>query len=522
MTFILISLLPSCLLVVGKLVLLAPNQLLSLPHPMITNLPVTMATAQVALTSQASTSKAPDSQALTTTTSNQPSQGNVTICANNTVENSVGVLLPSKKTAVNTDVRNATCSNAGDKTTQTTCGTASSLPLLTSSAVPPLSVQTSSNTAVPMLASQWPSNNALKMPLSTSGTQPTNPSVPVNRNAAITVPVTNKPFNNLTNSSVNVLVPQQEALSVNSIANAVTIGKHQLPNISPSESLNAPQNEATSNLSNVPSNSLLASSAVNNASVPAPSVNLTTEVTQSTSRSVFSSNMGVNFPWSTMLQTTNANISSQTQTVQSSTTDLYLPTDTTSVAASSLASLADSVDVTAPLDTSLDLCAMTDDTTAPSLMSPQSLQSMLQSMLSQADAQLLWNTMLSSPMMTSPIFKLADTTNSTATTTCTATNSRPKISPVELRSEQFTSQPSHQIAQGTELSQGNNDIIPESIQDAFSDLNVQGVSEQDRLAEEVIFSSLLSSKVKGSGYGLGININELLDDAGIMQDAFNP
>lgn len=63
-------------------------------------------------------------------------------------------------------------------------------------------------------------------------------------------------------------------------------------------------------------------------------------------------------------------------------------------------------------------------------------------------------------------------------------------------------------------------MIPESVQDAFSDLNVQGVTEQDRLDEEVIFSSMLSSKAKGagSGYGLGIDIEELLENAGIVQD----
>lgn len=67
-------------------------------------------------------------------------------------------------------------------------------------------------------------------------------------------------------------------------------------------------------------------------------------------------------------------------------------------------------------------------------------------------------------------------------------------------------------------------MISENIQDPFSDLNVLQVSEQDRLAEEVIFSAMLSSKAKGagSGYGLGININELLNDVGIVQDAFNP
>ena len=235
-----------------------------------------------------------------------------------------------------------------------------------------------------------------------------------------------------------------------------------------------------------------------------------------------------------MLQTsTNANnSSSQTQsTVQSTavqSVDLKFPSASNFEAPSPLAcssmSLVDSVTSTAPLDTSLDINAMTDDSTAPSLMSPHSLQSMLQAMLSQADAQLLWNAMLSSPMMTSPIFKLADSSNSTATTTCIVSNSHPKTSPVEQRSDQFASQQAHQIAQESESMEATTDMISDSIQDVFSDLNVPQVSEQDRLAEEVIFSAMLSSKAKGtgSGYGLGININELFNDAGIIQDAFNP
>ena len=486
---------------------------------MIANVPVSMATTQLVVAPQASTSQAPASQILITGTSNGDSQGKV-----NTVGNSVGAPLASMNISLNTNAK-----TVGDsKTTQTTCAAVPSLPLLTSSATaaPLLSMQTNLTTAVPLFSTQMPSNDAQMIPSSSYTTQITKSPVSFCGNMAVTAPIRNKPSSNLANSSVNFLVPQQGASLVNSITNAVTVGTDQ---VFPSLLSNAPQNVAKINLSIVPSSTSLPLSTVNNAFLPTAAMNSSTQVTPSTSSSIYSSsNIGV--PWSMILPASNANISSQTQTVQSSavqSTDLHVPPtsnlDTASVLPCSSVSLIDSVTSTAPLDTSFDICSMVEDTTAPSHMSPQSLQSMLQSMLSQTDAQLLWNTMLSSSMMTSPIFKLADTSNSTATTTCTATDAHPKASPVELGSEQFTSQPSHQIAQEAEVSQQSN-TIPESIQDAFSDLNVQGVSDQDRLAEEVILSSMLSSKAKGtgSGYGLGININELLNDAGIIQDAFNP
>lgn len=124
-------------------------------------------------------------------------------------------------------------------------------------------------------------------------------------------------------------------------------------------------------------------------------------------------------------------------------------------------------------------------------------------------------------MVTSPIFKQADSSNSTATTTSTSTDSQPKTSSVEQRSKQFALQPTHKSIHGSDTVEARSDIITECVQDAFSGLNVQGVSGSDRLTEEVIFSSLLSSKAKGSGYGVGININELLDDAGILPDNLN-
>ena len=519
-------------LAAGKVVLLAPNQLLSLPRSMLTNLSVPMATAHLVLTPQASTSQTPVPQSLATSTSNQDSQEKMT-CANKTVGSSVR--LPLVSTAVNMGVQNSTCSIGSNKTTETTCAAVSSMSLLTSSmtTVPSLPVQTNSTTSISMLSSRKSPSNAPQMSSSTVATQFTQPSVSFSRSIAITAPMSSRPFSDLTNSSLNILVPQQQAPSASSVINAAAGSKHQLPKGSSSLSLNAAHNTASNNLP--PIQSLPLPMIVNNASLPTSSLNVSAQVSQSSSSSVLSTtDLGANIPWSKMLETsTNANISpSQTQcTVQSNAVqsmDLNFPSasnfDTTSALACSSMSLVDSVTSTAPLDASLDINAMTYDTTAPSLMSPLSLQSMLQSMLSQADAQLLWNTMLSSPMMTSPIFKLANSSNSTATTTCTVTNSHPKTSPVEQRSEQFASQQTHQIAQQSESTEANADMISKSIQDAFSDLNVPQVSEQDRLAEEVIFSAMLSSKAKGagSGYGLGININELLNDVGIVQDAFNP
>lgn len=107
------------LLAEGKLVLLAPNQLLSLPHSMISNLSVPLATTQVVIAPQASTSQATAPPVMTTSTSSKDSQGRVA-SAVNTIGNSVGVPVAATKTSVNTDGSLSTCSNADNKTTQMT------------------------------------------------------------------------------------------------------------------------------------------------------------------------------------------------------------------------------------------------------------------------------------------------------------------------------------------------------------------------------------------------------------------
>ena len=504
------------------------------------NVAAPMATQQLILAPQKSTSEAPVKQILTTSTSNQDSQGKAASVHNTITGNSVGMPLglatiAAKTTAavtceISTVVGRSAHSNAANKATKTTYATVSSTPSMTSlatavSSMPLLANSTSAVSFTPLLTSSttaFPVNNVQRNPASTlvTGNQLEMLSqVTASKNMVVTAaPGTNKPFNDAINTSVlNISAPQQGASLVNSMTSAVSLGKKQLT-ASTSRSLNVPHVKVTNNQNNVLLNmSLPLLSTVNSTSLSTP-VTVSSQVPQSTSSSVLSSSN--NILWS--IASTSTSIPSQTQTVESTTLQptnpLFPPTtnlDSTSALACSLFSLTDSVaSSAAPLDTSLDICSMAEDSTAPSLLSPQSLQSMLQSMLSQSDAQLLWNTMLNSPMMQSPIFKLADTSNSTATTTCTVTESHPRTSPLE----QFTSQQSCVIAQETEAPQQNNDMIPESIQDAFSDLNVQGVSEQDRLAEEVIFSSMLSSKAKGSGYGLGIDIEELLDNAGIVQD----
>lgn len=542
----------SFLLVAGKLVLLAPNQVVPLPPSVLMNVAAPMATQKLILAPQKSTSEAPVKQILTTSASNQDSQGKVASVLNTMARNSVGMplglaTLVTKTTAaatckISTVVGRPAHSSADNKATKTTCVTVSATPTMTSlakavssmplltnstSAVSFMPLLTSSTTAFPML-SQQSSNNVQRDPASTlvTGTQLGMPShVTASKNMAATASGPNNSFNNTINTSIlNNSAPQHGTPLVNSMTGVVSLGKEQLPTVSTSPSLNVPHVKATNNQINVPSNTALPFlSTVNSKSQPTP-VTVSTQVPQSTSRPVLSTFN--NIPWSTASQTcTSTHIlpQTQTQTVQSTTLQptnpLFPPTShldsTSALGFSSSFTMSDSVVSTAaPLDNSLDICSMADDSTAPTLLSPKSLQSMLQSMLSQSDAQLLWNTMLNSPMIQSPIFKLADTSNSTATTTCTATESYPRTSPLE----QFTSQQGCVIAQETEAPQQNNDMIPESIQDAFSDLNVQGVTEQDRFAEEVIFSTMLSSRAKGSGYGLGIDIEELLDNAGIVQD----
>lgn len=511
------------------------------------NLPVPMATPQLVLAPQKSTSQAPGKQILTTNVGNQESQGKTASMQNSTTGTSASLPLGlttcvAKTTAavtceISTVVGESVCNDANNKATELTCTNVSStplvmslatavssMPLLTSSTTAVLStpLQTSTSTAFSMLSQQSFSNTKSNS-ASTLVTQLRIPShVIASKNMVVTAPGPNKQFNNITDTSmVNISAPQQGASVVNSMTNSVYLAKDQSSTVSPSPSLNVPHINptCTTNQSSTLSNtSLPFSSTSNNKSQPTQ-VTLSTEVLQSTSSSILSNLNSI--PWSTVSQTCGStNIPLQTQTVQSANPFLHPTTNfnSTSALVSSSFSLTDAAtSAAAPLDTSLDFCRMAEDEAAPSLLSPQSLQSMLQSMLSQSDAQLLWNTMLNSPMMQSPIFKLADTSNSTATMTCTATESLPRTSP---GSEQFTSQQNCTIAQGTEASQQNNNMIPESVQDAFSDLNVQGVTEQDRLDEEVIFSSMLSSKAKGagSGYGLGIDIEELLENAGIVQD----
>ena len=497
------------------------------------NLPVSVVTGQITASSQASTSHVTVSQS-TSSAGSQAKAANVNITAGN----SVVVPLTLANRTVDINAKDVASVNAGAITTQMThCAPAvSTLPLLTSFAnAGPSSLKgTSLTTVVPVTTSQTPSNNTQAMPSVSLTVQSTIPSVSIHKNIIITAPTGSKPFSNFVDSTVNLMMPPPRALSVNTVANAVSAEKHQLTNASSSLSSNSVQSSTTTNFMNVPLNMPLPPSTVST-SQATPSVNLSTQVIPSSrSYSPPSTSVRDNIPWSTIFQTSaNANIiSSQTHTAQSSSvqsTDVQFNqtsvTDTTSAPAPcpSLSLIDSTVTSSAPLDTSLDICAMADNSTAPSLMSPQSLQSILQSMLSQTDIQLLWNTMLSSPMMASPIFKQADTSNSSATTTCTATDSQPKLSPVKVGTEQFTAQPSNGNLEDAGVSQQTS-VIPENIHDALSDLNVQEVQEEAGLAEEVIFSSRLSSyaKATGSGYGIGrFNINELLNDAGIIQDPLN-
>lgn len=491
------------------------------------NLPVSVVTGQITAASQASTSHVTVSQS-TSSAGSQAIAANVNITAGNS--GVVPLTLANRTVNINAkDVASAT-------TTQMThCAAVSTLPLLTSFANSGLSSLkgTSLTTVVPVTTSQTPSNNTQAMPSVSFTMQSTIPSVSIHKN--IIAPTGSKPVSNFIDSTVNLMMPPHGTLSVNTVTNAVSAGKHQLTNASTSLSSNSVQGSTTTNFMNVPSNMPLPPSTVSTSSQATPSVNLSTQVIPSSSSySPPSTSVRDNIPWSTIFQTSaNANIiSSQTHTAQSSSvqsTDLQFSqtsvTDTTSAPAPcpSLSLIDSTVTSSASVDTSLDICAMADNSTAPSLMSPQSLQSILQSMLSQTDIQLLWNTMLSSPMMASPIFKQADTSNSSATTTCTATDSQPKISPVKVGTEQFTTQPSNGNVEDVGVSQQTS-VIPENIHDALSDLNVHEVQEEAGLAEEVIFSSRLSSyaKATGSGYGIGrFNINELLNDAGIIQDPLN-
>ena len=526
----------------GKLVLLAPNQVVSLPPSMLMNLPVPMATPQLVLAPQKSTSQAPVKQTLTTSVGNQvnqESQGKTASAQNSATGSSTGLpfglTTPVAKTTaavtcgISTVVGKSVCNVANNKTARVTCCNVSSPPLVMSlaTAVSSMPLLTSSTTAVlstPLQTSSFSNlsqqsvSNMQSNSASRLVTQLGIPShVTASENMVVTAPGPNTRFNNVTNTSmVNMSAPQQGAPVIDNLTSSTYLAKDQSSTVSPSPSLNVPQITTCTTHQSI---TLLNTSLPFLSSSQPTQVTLSTQIPQSTSSSVLSALDSI--PWSTVSQTcAGTNIPLQTQTGQSANPLPHPATNfnSTSALVSSSFSLTDPVVSTAaPLDTSLDFCSVTEDEMAPSLMSPQSLQSMLQSMLSQSDAQLLWNTMLNSPMIQPPIFKLADTSNSTATMTSTATESLPRTSP---GSEQFTSQQNRAIAHGTEVSQQNNNMIPESVQDAFSDLNVQGVTEHDRLAEEVIFSSMLSSKAKGagSGYGLGIDFEELLEHAGIAQD----
>ena len=523
--------------------------MVSLPPSVLMNLPVPMATPQLVLAPKKTTSQTAVKQNLTTSVSNQESQRKTASVQNSTMGTSAGLPLGlttrvAKTTAavtcdsISSVVAKSVGNDGNNKATETTCSNVSSTPLVMSlatavSSVPLLPSSTTSVSSTPLQArtstaysmrSQQPFSNMQRNSAPRLVTQlgiPSQVSTSNNLVHVVTVQSPNKQFNNITNTSmVNMPVPQQGAPVINSVTSSVSIAKDQSSSVSPSPSLSVPHinTTCTTNQSITLSNTSLSFLSSSVASQPTQGT-LPAQVPQSTSSSVLSTLN--NIPWSTASQTfANTSIALQTQTVQSANPFLHPTTNfnSTSALVSSSFSLTDSVAPTAaPLDTSLNLCSVTEDEMPPSLMSPQSLQSMLQSMLSHSDAQLLWNTMLNSPMIQSPIFKLADTSNGTATMTCTATESHPRTSP---GSEQFTSQQNHAIAPGTEAPQLNNNFIPESIQDAFSDLNVQGVTEHDRLAEEVIFSSMLSSKANGagSGYGLGIDIEQLLENAGIAQD----
>ena len=505
------------------------------------NVPVPMVTPQLALAPQKSTSQAAVKQILTTSAGNQESQAKAANVQTSTTGTSVGLPLGltarvAKNTAavtckISTAMGKSVCSDGNNKATEKACSNVSSTPLvmslaaavsstplLTSSTTDALStpLRTTSSTAFSVLSQQSFSD----MQSSSVSRLATELGIPSHVNASKNMEATtsgfHKQLNNIVNTSiVSISAPQQGAPVINSVASSICLAKDQPLSVSPSPSLSVPHINTTCTANQ--------SITLSNTSLPFESqptqVTLPTQVPQSTSNTVLSTLNTI--PWSAASQTcVSTSIPLHTQTVQSANPFLHPTTNfnSTSALVSSSFSLTESVASTAtPLDTSLDFCSVTEDEMAPSLMSPQSLQSMLHSMLSQSDAQLLWNTMLNSPMIQSPIFKLADTSNSTATMTCTATESYPRTSP---GSEQFVTQQNCTIALGTKASQQNNNFLPESVQDAFSDLNVQGVTEHDRLAEEVIFSSMLSSKAKGagSGYGLGIDIEELLENAGIAQD----
>lgn len=428
----------------------------------------------------------------------------------NSINNSLGKSVGLRNiSSIQTDVRSVSNNIANDNSHWRTCTSVATKPTLRSSVTtaPPVLISTNSSTASMLpVEKQCTSSQATSIPHPNSSTVSSN-----------------RPVTNMISSSSSNLLPPQQTMEGN------LISRDDLSKESSTLSFGDIQATSASNPKNILSSWLSSSSTLS--SISTPSTNSSIQATGSMSHNVSTTSVGLQ----TLLNSTEGMLNHAS--LNSTQTPATIPTtavssqnhsllsaangDTTSSHINPSMPVANSMTSTAPLDTSLDFNDFTDHTTGPSLASPGSLQSILQSMLSQADAQLLWNTLLNSPMVTSPIFKQADSSNSTATTTSTSKDSQPKTSSVERRSEQFEFQPTHKSVHHSDNMESRADIITECVQDAFSELNVQGVSESDRLTEEVIFSSLLSSKAKGSGYGVGININELLDDAGILPDNLN-
>ena len=487
----------------------------SLPQSMLINVPVPMATKQLYPASQKLTTHGPSKQVSLTSISSQESVASV---QNNSTTNSVSMPLPAKSVltcASSTGTGKAVGNNASNQTNSTAVSSAVEISSavtgvftqLPTTAVSSTSLLTSLSSSVPVLLQQSSRSSQTFLTPTVVG-QPGLPlGAKVSNQEEIVSTTGNKPdYNAMSTPSRNIPVV------LNNLVNAATVGQERLPIISQTSAITESHVKVSADKSNSLSKaSSQFMSTVNDYSLQIP-LSVSTQATHTGSSTALSTVS--NISWNNVAQTCTG------QAVQASAitqTTSAFPSNSTFSQYGSSFSLSDSaVSNAAPLETELNVCSMP----APSLMSPRSLQAMLQTMLSTTDAQLLLSSMLNSSVIPPPIFKQADTANSTATMTSTAAEPFPKISPLEKGSEQFISQQSEFNTQGTEASQEDNELIPESIQDAFSDLNVHGITEQERLSEEVIFSSMLSSKANatGSGYGLGIDFEELLDQAGIVQD----
>ncbi|PFX24718.1 mitogen-activated protein kinase 7-like [Stylophora pistillata] len=498
----------------GKIVLIAPCQVASLSQSMLMNLPVPMATEQLYPASQKAAAQGPSKQVAVSSVS---SHERVASLQNNSTTNSIGIPLQAKSVLTCTGgavTGKAVCNNADNQTNNTAVSSAlemsSSVTGILSMTLPnDMTTAVSSTPLLPSLSSSLPvllqqsSKNTESFSTSTVVIQPGLPlGAKVSNQVANMSTAGDKPGNNAMST------PSRNSSFVqNNIANAATLGQQQPSTASQTSLINNPHVKVTTNqsdtMSKAPPQFL---STVNNHSLQ------TLEPAHSASSSALSSM--ISNSWNSVVQTCTG------QTVHASsitqTTNAFQSNPILSQYDSSFPLNDSAVSNAVPLETALNVCSMP----GPSLMSPRSLQTILQTMLSTSDAQLLWSSMLNPSVIPSPIFKQADTANNTATMTSTATESFSRTSPLEQGSEQSTSQQTDFNTQATEASQEDSELIPESIQDAFSDLNVQGITEQEGLSEEVIFSSMLSSKAKGTGngYGLGIDIEELLDQAGIVQD----